>query len=192
VIAIDNAGTVELAIVNSLTYGAFDEGLLISTTAEGGVGGADSGTVIYSTSARTNVPFRVVGYVYSTQATAGSWATAPSNIAVSGANAAVTADTATSASNVIGASQTWQVVTRVSNTWYQNTTARAIEVHARYDSFSSGVDFFVNATTPDFTGAVEISFSDADGGDSGDYGIIIVPIGSYYTCNNWGTARELR
>tara|TARA_R110000868_G_scaffold225009_2_gene477213 strand:+ start:11195 stop:12745 length:1551 start_codon:yes stop_codon:yes gene_type:complete len=80
IIAIDNAGTVELAVVNSFTYGAFDERVLISTTAEGGVGGADSGSVIYSTSARTSVAFRVVGYVFSTQATAGAWATAPSNV----------------------------------------------------------------------------------------------------------------
>jgi hypothetical protein len=95
VIAIDNSGSVELAIVNATTYGALDEGLLISTTAEGGVGGADSGTVIYSTSARTSVPFRVVGYIYSTQATAGSWATSPSNIAVSGSKDARVADTVT-------------------------------------------------------------------------------------------------
>jgi len=80
VIAIDNAGTVELAIVNSLTYGFIDQMSLISTTAEGGVGGADSGFVFYSTSARTSVAFRIVGFIESTQATAGSWASAPSNV----------------------------------------------------------------------------------------------------------------
>jgi hypothetical protein len=81
VLAIDNAGTVELAVVNADAYGLLDERLLISTTAEGGVGSADSGTVIYSTTSRTNVPFRIVGYVESTQATAGAYVTAPSNIA---------------------------------------------------------------------------------------------------------------
>ena len=81
VLAIDNAGTVELAVVNANAYGFLDERLLISTTAEGGIGAADSGTVIYSTTARTNVPFRIVGYVESTQATAGAWATSPSNVA---------------------------------------------------------------------------------------------------------------
>ena len=80
IVAIDNAGTVELAIVNSTVYGAFNEAALISTTAEGGVGGADSGSVFYSTTARTSVAFRVIGYVVSTQATAGSWASAPSNL----------------------------------------------------------------------------------------------------------------
>jgi hypothetical protein len=115
----------------------------------------------------------------------GTW-----NISVTG-NAA-TATTATSANNVIGASQTWQDVSRTSNTWYQNTTARAIEVFAGYDNFGAGVTFYVNPTTPNLTGATSISFSDGDSGDSGDYGIIIVPIGAYYTCDNWGTAKELR
>jgi hypothetical protein len=86
VVAIDNAGTVELAVVNSQGYGAFDERLLINTTAEGGVGAADSASVFYSTSARTSVAFRVVGYIYSTQATAGSWASAPSNVNNDGTN----------------------------------------------------------------------------------------------------------
>jgi len=81
VLAIDNAGTVELAVVNANYSGLLDERSLISTTAEGGTGAADSGTVIYSTTARTSVPFRIVGYVESTQATAGAYATAPSNIA---------------------------------------------------------------------------------------------------------------
>jgi len=81
VLAIDNAGTIELAVVNANAYGLLDERVLISTTAEGGTGTADSGTVIYSTTARTSVPFRIVGYVELTQATAGAYATAPSNIA---------------------------------------------------------------------------------------------------------------
>jgi hypothetical protein len=120
VIAIDNAGTVELAIVNSLIYGAFDEGFLISTTAEGGVGGADSGSVFYSASARTSVAFRVIGYVYSTQATAGSWASSPSNVS---GNAETIVPT-------LGVSQTWQDVmsSRAAGTTYTNSTGRAIMV----------------------------------------------------------------
>jgi hypothetical protein len=81
ILAIDNAGTVELAVVNEHIYGFLDERSLISTTAEGGTGTADSGSVIYSTTARTSVPFRIVGYIQSTQATAGAWATSPSNVA---------------------------------------------------------------------------------------------------------------
>lgn len=55
---IDNAGTLELATSAFLFA---DEGSLISTTAEGGAGAADSRAVMYSTVARTNVPFRWIG-----------------------------------------------------------------------------------------------------------------------------------
>ena len=75
-LAIDNAGTVELAVCNSSL--SLDESTLISTTVLDTA--ADSATVIYSATARTNVPFRIVGYVESTQATAGTWATSPSKI----------------------------------------------------------------------------------------------------------------
>jgi hypothetical protein len=75
-IALDNAGTVELAVCNGSL--ALDESTLISTTVLDAA--SDSATVIYSATARTNVPFRIVGYIESTQATAGTWATAPSKI----------------------------------------------------------------------------------------------------------------
>lgn len=77
-LAIDNAGTVELAAVNAAGGFHFDESQLISTTAEGGAGAADSANVVYSTTARSNVAWRFVGFVESTQTTAGVWATAPS------------------------------------------------------------------------------------------------------------------
>jgi hypothetical protein len=87
VIAIDNAGTVELAVINTVGSGNLDETTLITTVAEGGAGAADSASVFYSTTARTSVPFRVVGYIESTQATAGTWATAPSQIQGEGGEA---------------------------------------------------------------------------------------------------------
>lgn len=89
VIAIDNAGTVELAVVNPSSGLDLTEVGLISTTAEGGAGAADSANVIYSTTARSNVSYRVVGYVESTQATAGTWATAPSTIQGAGGQSAI-------------------------------------------------------------------------------------------------------
>jgi hypothetical protein len=73
VYAIDNAGTVELAVSQTL----YPENQRISTTAEGGAGAADSNSTIYSTTARTNVPFRVIGVLTSTQTTAGTWAAVP-------------------------------------------------------------------------------------------------------------------
>lgn len=76
VYAIDNAGTIELAVSHS----KFNENTLVSTTAEGGAGAADSATVLYSTAARSNVPCRLLGYVLNTQTTAGTWASAGTQI----------------------------------------------------------------------------------------------------------------
>ena len=77
VVVINNAGTAELAVAN--TFGlTIDEGVRISTTLIDT--SSDSAAVWYSAAARTNVAFRVVGYLYSTQDAAGTWASAPSNI----------------------------------------------------------------------------------------------------------------
>lgn len=97
VLALNNAGTIELAVVNIASGLVLDETGLISTTAEGGAGAADSATVVYSTTARTNVAYRVIGYVESTQATAGTWATAPSAIQGAGGNKIITSRITTSA-----------------------------------------------------------------------------------------------
>lgn len=70
VYAINNAGATELAV--STSY--FDQAGVISTTAEGGAGAADSRVIMYSTTARTNVPFRFIGRLITTQTTAGTWA----------------------------------------------------------------------------------------------------------------------
>jgi hypothetical protein len=83
VYALDNNGTVELAIYNpwdNATNGlrGIVEALLQSTIAEGGGGGADNAHTLYSATARTNVAVAKVGYLESTQATAGTWASAPS------------------------------------------------------------------------------------------------------------------
>ncbi|MBP9806436.1 MAG: hypothetical protein KBE22_16230 [Candidatus Accumulibacter sp.] len=87
VIAMNNAGTIELAVRNVTAGANLDETGLISTTAEGGAGAADSATVNYSTTARSNLAYRVIGYVESTQATPGTWVTAPSTIQGEGGNA---------------------------------------------------------------------------------------------------------
>ena len=74
IVAIDNAGTVELAVTNIATGLSLNETELISTVTEGGTGTADLPSVFYSTTSRASVPFRVVGSVISTQTTAGNWA----------------------------------------------------------------------------------------------------------------------
>lgn len=78
VYALDNSGTVELAVSSAF----FDEGTRKSTTAEGGAGASDSQTAIYSTTARTNVPIRCIGRMRSTQTTAGTWAAVPTEISL--------------------------------------------------------------------------------------------------------------
>lgn len=71
---IDNAGTLELAVSHTI----FPENALVTTTTIST--SATSATVIYSTTGRTNVPVRCVGYITQTQATAGTWATTASQI----------------------------------------------------------------------------------------------------------------
>lgn len=77
--AVDNLGVVELAL--SRVAAIFREDLLVSTTAEGGAGGADLANVMYSTTARTNKACRLIGYIeITTGATAGEWDNAPTMI----------------------------------------------------------------------------------------------------------------
>ena len=118
-IALDNAGTIELGVVNIAGGTNLDETTLISTTAISAA--ATSASVVYSTTARTSLPFRVVGYIESTQATAGTWATAPSTIQGEGGQALA-------AMSSLGYGQTWQVVTgsRAASTTYYNTTGKPI------------------------------------------------------------------
>lgn len=74
VYAIDNAGTVELAVSTC----PFPDNSIQSTTAEGGAGASDSNRVLYSTTARSNVAVRLIARLTSTQTTAGTWAAAAS------------------------------------------------------------------------------------------------------------------
>lgn len=90
-VAIDNAGTPELAVINSQGGQSFDETTLISTTAISA--GSSSASTYYSTAARSGVPFRVLGFVDSTQTIAGTWAATPSEVQGQGGQ------------NIIGASR---------------------------------------------------------------------------------------
>ena len=128
-LALDNAGTVELAVVNIAGGNNLDETTLISTTAISAA--ATSANVVYSTTARTSLPFRVVGYIESTQATAGTWATAPSTIQGQGGQALA-------AMSSLGYGQTLQTVTRALDTTYYNTTGKPITVSGSNNNISGG------------------------------------------------------
>jgi hypothetical protein len=136
VIALNNSGTIELAAVNISGGNQLDETNLISTTAEGGAGAADSASVIYSTTARTSLAYRVIGYIESTQATAGTWATAPSTIQGYGGQAL---DSMSS----LAYGQTWQNVTgsRAASTTYYNTTGKPIYVSITGSATSAASTF---------------------------------------------------
>jgi hypothetical protein len=83
-VLMDNAGTVVLGLYNpwnnsTKSLAGLNESLAYSSTAEGGAGAADSAQVIYTTAAQTSKAIREVSYMDSTQATAGTWATALTN-----------------------------------------------------------------------------------------------------------------
>ena len=106
---LDNAGTVELCWWNPvMTTGLFSwsESGVISTTAEGGVGTANSAGVIYSTTARSLVAARYAGYFESTQATAGTWASAATVVQQMGVGVRRTGDSVQTLFSQIGASAT--------------------------------------------------------------------------------------
>lgn len=70
VYALDNAGTVALGVSSA----HFEDGSLVTTVAEGGAGGADSNSSMYSASVLSGVACRLIGLLVSNQTTAGTWA----------------------------------------------------------------------------------------------------------------------
>ena len=122
ILAINNAGVSEIAWTNLAGGINLDETGVITTVAEGGAGAADSANVIYSTTARTGVAYRVVGFSDITNTTAGTWLT-PTLTQGTGGQALASLSS-------FGFGQTFQNVTasRANATTYTNTTGKAIEV----------------------------------------------------------------
>lgn len=183
VLAIDNAGTVELAIVNQNGGVNLDETTLISTTAISGT--SNSANVIYSQTARTNVPFRVVEYIEITEATAGTWATAPSLVQGIGGVAGM-------AMQSLGLGQTYQNVTgsRAIGSTYYNTTGRPIVVMVQCTATSASA----TSANPTVNG-VGLAVTSGTGSGTVIFGTIFIvpPDASYsvsvgggtYTYNAW-------
>lgn len=86
----DDAGTVRIGAVNGLStfnlQSAVNGSLLASSTAEGGIGGADSALVIYTGTAVTSKPYVIFGTAsYSSGlATPGTWGIAPTTLQLYG------------------------------------------------------------------------------------------------------------
>jgi hypothetical protein len=84
IVGFNDGGTFRLGLVNCLSgtsIMALRPGIY-SSTAEGGAGAADSAHVIYTGTAVSSKAMTVLGYLESTQATAGTWASAPSVIKI--------------------------------------------------------------------------------------------------------------
>lgn len=129
-VAINNAGTAELAVINLAGGTNLDETGLVTTVAI--TSSATSANVMYSTTARLNVPYRVVGSIDITETTAGTWSAAPSVIQGMGGQALTSLQS-------IGYGQTWQTSfspPRAAGTTYTNTTGRPIMVNINYAQFS--------------------------------------------------------
>jgi hypothetical protein len=136
-VLINNAGTLERAVVNLAGGNDLSETGLISTIAIDA--GSDLANVFYSTTARTSVAYRVVRSITSTQATAGNWVTTPSLVQGAGGNAL------TSMSS-LGYGQTWQDVTgsRALGTTYYNTTSKPIVVILSGNNSAGSVGLTIN------------------------------------------------
>lgn len=143
---INNAGTAELACSSSL----FDNGTIVSTTAEGGAGAADSNRVMYSTTARTNVACRLIGRLKSSQTTAGTWATAISEISLLPFDLGKPILIARRSGTVVGSGTSTLLVftTVTSDTWniYDETTGIAVAPMTGYYRVSGEIR--TNQTTP--------------------------------------------
>lgn len=174
VIALDNAGTVELAVVN-LAGGSplLDETNLMTTVAISGA--SNSATTVYSASARTNVPYRVVGFIDITEATAGTWATAPTVIQGNGGQALA-------ALSSLGYGQTTQNVTasRAMGTTYYNTTGKPIYVSVNVSGTVANSTVYLSITV---NGVLQDQCGYIAGTPAANFGVAahaIVPPGASY------------
>lgn len=89
VIAVDTGSSVALAVVNTSQSIVLDESTLINTLAI--TAGSSSDSAFYSTAPQSGVPYRVVGFVESTQTIAGTWGAAPTKVQGQGGQALVKA-----------------------------------------------------------------------------------------------------
>jgi len=171
VLALNNAGTIELAVVNISGGTNLTETGLISTTAIAAA--SNSASTVYSTTARTSVAYRVIGYVESTQATAGTWATTPSTIQGCGGQALT-------AMSSLGYGQVWTDVSgsRSSGTTYYNTTGKPISVMINVSSGgSASITITVSGVVAFFT-----QITNANPGGSA-----IIPPGASYVATLSGS-----
>ena len=169
-VALNNAGTVSLGVVNVAGGNNLDESNLISTTAISAA--ATANNVVYAASALTNVPFRVVGYILSTQVTAGVWATAPSTVQGDGGMALASLQGLGNGQGWINYVASASGSGRALATTYYNTTGKPIQVNIQTGVTSGNTTLTVNGVQACFGVGVWCAVS------------AIVPPGSNYQVTN--------
>lgn len=179
-----NSGSPVLCVANVAGGLDLSETNLISPTTISG--SSNSASTIYSASAvLANSPYRVVGYINITEATAGTWATAPTLVQGQGGEAFA-------AQQSFGFGQTEQDLTasRAIGTTYYNTTPKPILVNVGLVSTSTNQSALIIVNGVTFVGS---SFSTS--GASIAVTVTVRPGASYqvptggYTLNSW---REIR
>lgn len=164
-----NAGTPVAGVINLAGGNQLDETNLVSPTTIGGA--SNSANVFYSASSvSANSPYRVVGFIDITEATAGTWATAPTQVQGVGGQALA-------ALSSLGYGQAWASYGgRISGTTYYNTTGKPIAVSVNASTYSA-ITYTVNGVSLSTAGCVTF----------------IVPPGQSYsatlTINNWNELR---
>lgn len=123
IVGFNDGGTFRLGLVNALSgtsIMALRDGIY-SSTAEGGAGAADSAQVIYTGSAVSSKAMTVLGYLEATEATAGTWATAPSLIKVRSSGDPLPGDKIQTPASRSASSATGTTIVPADDTIPQNT-----------------------------------------------------------------------
>jgi hypothetical protein len=148
VLCFNNSGTPILAVTNISGGLNCDETVPITTTLISA--GSTAATIAYgSVGIGTNTAFRVVGYIESTQATAGTWATAPSTIQGMGGQALT-------AMGSIGYGQTYTNVSgsRSFAVTYYNTTGKPLFLSVSIQNLTTALDslsLYINGISIQYT-----------------------------------------
>jgi len=181
ILAINNAGTIELAAASLSGGVSLDETGVITTAAS-----SSTSTAVKGLGIRSGVSYRVVGFIDATFTTAVGWGSLTTTQSIGGQ--------ALNSINSVGYGQTWYNLTgsRISSTIYYNLTSRPIAVSGRTAAQTDGVvyvDLVINGVTVAGGG-----YGRSGAGDNGlDSVFGIVPIGSSYTMiGNIGIWAELR
>jgi len=181
ILAINNAGTIELA-ASSLAGGVnLDEtGVITTATA------ATTLTAIKAAAVRTGVAYRIVGFIDVPFTTSVGWGSLAVVQPIGGQ--------ALAAMSSLGYGQTWQVVTRTSGVTYYNLTGKPLSVNRLTPGSVAGT----TSSAVVINGGTSFTFAKAhsSSGNQSSAGGFVVPIGARYVITDtnglWPTTNELR